>query len=96
MEDGCVVFKSQIIKTEARKPVALLRSDIRRSTELIRICSMCKQIAISETKWEEVEIAVQKMALFEKKVLPQFTHSVCPPCYQTAMAELDDLAKHPA
>ena len=34
---------------------------------------MCKKIALSDTEWEEVEIAVQKMKLFEKKILPQFT-----------------------
>ena len=91
IEDGSVYFKSQIMKTELRKPVELLRSDIKRSDEFIRICSMCKKIAISETEWVEVEIAVQRMKLFEKEVLPQFTHGVCQPCHHTAMAELDRL-----
>ena len=89
MEDGSVDFVSRKIKTEARKPVELLRSGIVRSNESIRICSMCKKIALSETEWSEVEIAVQEMKLFERKVLPQITHGVCEPCYDTVMAELD-------
>jgi hypothetical protein len=88
-EDDSVDFISQKINTELRKPVELLRSGIERSEDLIRICSMCKKIALSETEWTEVEIAVQEMKLFEREVLPQITHGVCQPCYYTAMAELN-------
>ena len=89
LADGAVDFISQRIKTEVRKPVELLRSGIERSDEFIKICSMCKKIAISETGWAEVEIAVQEMKFFEREVLPQITHGVCQPCYYIAMAELD-------
>jgi hypothetical protein len=91
-EDGSVTFRSELLRTEPRSPVELLRSDIEeRSDEFIRICSMCKKIAISKTKWEEVEVAVEQMQLFELKRLPQFTHGVCPSCYKVAMRELDSL-----
>lgn len=88
-DDGSVDFKSQIIKTERREPVDLLRSDIERSDDFIRICSMCKKIAISDERWEEVEIAVQELKLFEAELLPSFTHTVCPFCYGTAIEELN-------
>jgi hypothetical protein len=91
MKDGTVEFKSRIIRTESRKPVVLLNPDKERSDDFVRICSVCKKIAISETQWEEVEIAIQKLKLFEKYELPQFTHGVCRPCYDATMAELDKL-----
>ena len=49
LKDGSLEFKSQIIRTELREFVELMRSDIERSEEYLKICSMCKKIAISET-----------------------------------------------
>ncbi len=89
MDEDAIAFESTIINTELREPVALLSSSIKRSKEFLRICSMCKRIAISATEWVEVEIAVQKLGLFEKVVMPQFTHGVCQSCFDAAMAELD-------
>jgi hypothetical protein len=91
MKNGTVDFKSQVIKTELRKPVELIRSDIQRSGEVLRVCSMCKKIAISENEWKELELAVQELRLFEKDILPQLTHGVCQSCYDAALAELDRL-----
>jgi len=91
LKDNSTEFKSQIIKTELRDFVELMGSDIEKSEEHLGICSMCKKIAISETEWEEAEIVIQKMRLFELEVLPQFTHGLCQPCYSAAIAELDSL-----
>jgi len=82
-------FESQIMGTELRRPVELLRADIERSNEFLRICSMCKRIAIGDEEWVEVELAVQRLELFQKKVMPKFTHGICQDCFTAAMAELD-------
>ena len=89
MEEASIAFESTIINTEVREPVVLLNEGIKRSEEFLRICSMCKRIAISETEWVEVEIAVQQLSLFQKVVMPQFTHGICQSCFDAAMAELD-------
>lgn len=68
IKEGSVDFISKTIKTELRKPIELLRSDIVKSDETIRICSMCKKIAMSETDWKEVEFAIQELRLCEKDV----------------------------
>jgi hypothetical protein len=91
MDKASIDFESTIVNTELREPVALLSSAIKRSEEFLRICSMCKRIAISATEWVEVEIAVQKLGLFQKVIMPQFTHGVCQSCFDAAMAELDNL-----
>lgn len=89
MDESSIAFESTIVNTELREPVLLLNNGIERSKEFLRICSMCKRIAISDTEWVEVEIAVQKLGLFQKVVMPQFTHGVCQACFDAAMAELD-------
>jgi hypothetical protein len=88
---GCVDFESQIVKTVTRVLVDWLSLDTKRSDEFVKICSMCKKIAISEYTWVEIEIAMQQMRLFEKEMLPNFTHGVCESCYYKAMAELQKL-----
>ncbi len=88
-DDNSIDFKSQINKSEKREPVDLLKSDIERSDGLIRICSMCKKVAISDDRWEEIEIALQELKLFEKELLPGISHGVCPACFDAAMMELD-------
>ena len=91
LKDDAIEFKSQIVRTELREFVELMRSDIERSEDLLRICSMCKKISLSETQWEEVEVVIQKMRLFEMEVLPQLTHGLCKTCFNKAMEELDSL-----
>jgi hypothetical protein len=92
MERNCINFESRILKTESREPVALLSGEVKRSEELLRICSMCKKIAISDTEWVEVETAVRTLGLFERVLMPRFTHGVCQSCFDSAIAELDAAA----
>jgi hypothetical protein len=88
LKDEAVEFRSQIIRTETREPVSLLKNDIKRTEELICICSMCKKIAISNTAWVEIEDAINTLKLFDQERLPQLTHGLCPPCYNDALAVL--------
>ena len=88
-EDDTTEFRSEMIKTEDRESVELMKSDTKRSEDHLTICSMCKKIAVSETEWEEVEIGIQKMKLFESAELPQLSHGLCHLCHSQAMAELN-------
>jgi hypothetical protein len=89
LDEGSINFESKIIKTEARKPVALLDPQVKRSNEFLRICSMCKKIAVSGVEWVEAEVAVERLKLFQMAIMPQFTHGICPSCFSAAMEELD-------
>jgi len=90
LKHKAVEFCSQVVRTELRESVVLLKNDIERSDEFIRICSMCKKIAISDTEWTEIESAIIKLKLFEKERMPQLTHSLCQSCFNEAMARLDE------
>jgi len=54
---------------------------------LLPICSYCKRIRDDNQYWQQVEgyIADHSDA--------QFSHGICPSCYETISAELDDLSK---
>ncbi len=54
---------------------------------LLPICSYCKRIRDDNQYWQQVEgyIADHSDA--------QFSHGICPSCYETVSAELDELSK---
>jgi hypothetical protein len=71
------------VRTERRDPVRLLDKDMPRSSDIIRICSMCKQISTALNKWVEIEEGLAQLRLFEASEVPRLT---CP----IIMADLDD------
>jgi hypothetical protein len=89
LKHNAVEFWSQVVRTESRETVFLLKNDIERSDEFVRICSMCKKIAVSDTEWVEVESAIIKLKIFEKEQMPQLTHGLCQSCYDKVMTILD-------
>ena len=89
LSGGQIQIASTIVRRELRATVGLLDSEIPRSKVFIRICSMCKKIAITEDEWIEIEAGLQKLKLFEAEEMPELTHGLCPACYKAAMAELD-------
>jgi len=84
-------FVSRIIKTEKRASVELLRNDIKRSKEMINMCSMCKKIRISGNRWEEIETAIDELNLFHGRVLPEISHGICPACFADVMKNIGQL-----
>jgi hypothetical protein len=89
LQQGNIEFASTIIHEELRDPVEILQLGIPRSDELIRMCSMCKKVALSEKIWVEVEAAIVSLKLFEKDQQPQVSHVLCAECFKLGMAELD-------
>lgn len=88
-DQKCIEFTSYIVREEARERVELLETDMPRSDEILKMCSMCKKINLSGGDWVEVEIAVATLKLFEQLKLPQISHGLCPECFEAGMAELN-------
>jgi hypothetical protein len=86
-----IEFASNIIHEELRDAVEMLELGIPRGDELIKMCSMCKKVELSENTWVEVEAAVVSLKLFEKDKLPQISHGLCAECFKLGMSELDKL-----
>lgn len=91
--DGFIQFVSRIEKTEKRERIDLFDSDREFSDEMLRVCSYCKKIDIGNEEWEEVEVAINRLGLFNSTPMPAITHGVCPVCYCAVMAQLETLEK---
>lgn len=90
LEDGKIEFISNLKKEIKRKKIDLLDCQIPRSEELLKMCSYCKSIKIDEKNWMETTQAVLHLKLFQKPLLPQITHGICPQCYEYIIKELED------
>jgi phosphoserine phosphatase RsbU/P len=64
-------------------------SNVKQLRGLLPICSYCKRIRGDDQYWQQVEgyIAEHSDA--------QFSHGICPSCYETISAELDAVANKP-
>jgi len=62
-------------------------SNVKQLRGLLPICSYCKRIRGDDQYWQQVEgyIADHSEA--------QFSHGICPSCYATISAELDEVAR---
>lgn len=88
LADDGLEIRSRIKSVEPRDPVKLLDKAAQRSNELLRVCSMCKKLALPTGQWVEVEEGLSRMKLFETEEMPKLTHGVCPACYHDVIATL--------
>ena len=63
-----------------------LIANIKRLTGLLPICSYCKRIRSDHDYWEQVE------SYISDHTDAKFSHGICPPCLEKAMAEIDEAA----
>ncbi|HVP29335.1 MAG TPA: hypothetical protein VMW35_09270 [Myxococcota bacterium] len=75
-----VEFRVRILRQEPRAFVRLLDASAPRSDELLRICSWCKRVLLPGEEPMEVEDAVARLDLFDRRELPGLTHTICPAC----------------
>ena len=65
-------------------------TNVKQLSGLLPICSYCKRIRGDDQYWQQVEgyIAQHSEA--------QFSHGICPSCYATVSAELDEVSRRKA
>jgi CheY-like chemotaxis protein len=63
-------------------------SSVKQLRGLLPICSYCKRIRGDDQYWQQVEgyVAAHSDA--------QFSHGICPPCYEKISAELDEMSRN--
>jgi len=59
-------------------------SNVKQLQGLLPICSYCKKVHTEHDYWEQVEQYVSQHTDV------QFSHGICPACYETAVAQLDE------
>ncbi|MDP9199476.1 MAG: hypothetical protein M3O07_09720 [Pseudomonadota bacterium] len=90
-ETNVVEFATRSLRLEERAPVDLLTRAAPRSTDLLLACAWCNRINVGSDAWAEVEIAAQRLKLFEAGRMPQLTHGICAACFGRMTDSLDDL-----
>lgn len=76
-----VRFTSRLDTASDRSPQLLLDRRAPRSGELLRVCGWCKKVAVTDDRWEEVEVAIPQLGLQAAHTLPALTHGICPACF---------------
>jgi len=79
------------LKEHLARQVAELESGlsrIRHLTGLLPLCSYCKHVRTDKNEWEQIEHYVAGHSDL------QFSHAICPPCYDRVSAGIDDRVKN--
>jgi hypothetical protein len=76
---GVVEFKNQLLLEKPRDPIPLLDPTVRRTSELLKMCSWCNRLLCDQV-WLPLEEAINYLGLFGSSQLPQITHGICPAC----------------
>ncbi len=71
---------STLVRAEPRAAQELLDAARRDDGRLLHMCSWCKKVDVSGA-WREVEDAVRELQLFQDRVLPKVSHTMCESCY---------------
>lgn len=87
-EEGLLHFCSSMKRIEPRKSVALLDQNSPRSDEILLQCGWCKKVSVGDD-WLEVEMAVERLELFNRSILPELSHGICADCKSLLMEDLE-------
>lgn len=82
---------STILRTVSREPVNALDIGLPRTDQLLRICSICKKVAMEGPAWVELEQALSHLRRSDAACRPELAHGICPDCSRAALGEIDDL-----
>jgi hypothetical protein len=52
-----------------------------RNDKILKICAWCRRIHLGPDHWVQVEVALQTLPLFSRKMIKKATHGVCPECF---------------
>jgi phosphoserine phosphatase RsbU/P len=85
---GVRVLTLQDRLAERVTELELALSRVKRLHGLLPICSYCKRIRGDDQYWRQVD------AYLAEHTDAQFSHGICPPCFEKAKQELDDYERN--
>lgn len=75
-----VFFATELVRLKPTTENALLRRTMRVDHDLVKICSWCKKLLISDDHWEETEVALGILGPFSQDTMPMISHGICEAC----------------
>lgn len=76
---GSLDLVSELLREERRASVELFDSARPRTSDILRMCGWCKRVP-TDDRWVEVEVAAERLGLFESAMPPSISHMMCPEC----------------
>lgn len=86
-ERGRIDYECRVLAEARRLPIGLLDASAERDERIVRVCSYCKSIAVSEDRWESTSDAFISLGLDRSSTMPQLSHGICPQCYEMVAAQ---------
>ena len=93
--DDAIVFRSITLGTQMRPHAKLLEPGGAEARGLVTSCSWCNKIRTGDGQWAEVEVAVQKLGIFEHQEVPRLSHGACADCIRAIRESMAATAKSP-
>ncbi|ARN74279.1 hypothetical protein [Oceanicoccus sagamiensis] len=85
LEDDGLRFKNFLVKSEKKQDIVLSNLDTHKSIDVISMCSWCNRFKVTNTQWEEADIAVRELGLFGDNDRKRITHGICQTCSELIM-----------
>ena len=76
---GRVRFTTRVKLLEQRKPDSLNAPE---TGKPLLVCSWCGRVNVENQIWQDVDVAVGQMGIFERSYAPAVSHGICPDCYR--------------
>jgi len=77
---GHVRFSTKVLQIEARTNQNPLLSEPGKSQEPLVVCSWCGKLNIYRQIWQNIDVALAKVKIFEQAELPPVSHGICDDC----------------
>lgn len=90
--DGRVECQGLLVREQPRPFYSILDRAFPRSSETLRLCSLCKRALVHGTRWSELADAVEELDLFGQDAAPALENGVCDRCRDAATAPAKDLS----
>lgn len=76
-----VRFSTRIISVGDRDSISIQTEETTLPDEPpLLVCSWCGRLKIHRQSWQQIDIAVSKIGLFEKERMPPISHGICERC----------------
>jgi hypothetical protein len=86
-DDG-IDFFTETLRTEPRGFQHVFDANAQRTDGLVVACSWCNKLQTGSDLWQEPEDAVEALSLFETQLVPELSHGMCEPCYESVMQKV--------
>ncbi len=87
LANDAILHESHLIHSEPHTTLPPWATSPMVSVEFITICSWCQRLQQND-QWDEAEKVICNQRLFERAVLPQLTHGICPACCAKVLTDL--------